>query len=56
MTTLLMQDMAPTDPERLNPEARHEPWVRRQERDTPKPSAEYLAVRWRELVKKEVGR
>lgn len=48
MTTLIIDDGSPA----LRAEyARPLPWVRRQERDTPRPTAEYLRERWRVLLR-----
>lgn len=48
MTTLSIEDGS-----RLLQSEMSQPlkWVRRQERDTPKPTAEYLRDRWRALLR-----
>ncbi len=48
MTTLIIDDGSPA----LRAEmARPVPWVRRQERTTPKPTGEQLRDRWRTLLR-----
>ena len=54
MTTLMIDDASRALREEL---ARPLPWVRRQERTTPKPTAEELRERWRRLLREAgVGR
>ena len=54
MTTLIIDDGSPALRAEMQ---RPVPWVRRQERTTPKPTAEELRERWRRLLREAgVGR